>query len=562
MDDAPNSRATVWLIALLSLPLLVAVAVGGWLLLAASPGADGDNGARAPSLGSRGTDLADTPSPDVKEGDQVKPEEEAPDPEPEEIEPDSTEHEIDTLISALAHATRVGDRPGRQKAHHGLARCKPSELVNARLVLSIEAEQNAWVRIEFFRALHGQDAQRRQAMRAYDSRSDQFLGVNQQIRGGEVEEINLYVATLLPMLFEGIQRDERLMALVRNAINNETPEWMLLPLINQLLALHQKHQPDTDFRTDPMSAVAALKDDLRAMLERSTATEQVREVALWLWIVSLPEWTEALADIEQSVLRAYLPALVRGLPSRKPGDTAAADTGGPGQAWALANAEKISGLCKGMLNRGLEPDITRALIAAIAGRQLPGARELVEAGIARKDDYLGNWYTALGAMALGAADLQQLSAASNDPLPSVAQGAIEGLRVSPLGAADGELRRIVEQGGNVGVQSQALGALLDRSETRDQILEQYLDPARDPALRAVAVAFVPSTGIARLKQVVEDDPALRVRQAALTRLGDLKDTALEGWFHIIRHNDPSPVLRAQARRYAEELAELKRNRPR
>jgi hypothetical protein len=119
------------------------------------------------------------------------------------------------------------------------------------------------------------------------------------------------------------------------------------------------------------------------------------------------------------------------------------------------------------------------------------------------------------------------------------------------------LKRILEQGANLGAKSQALGALLDRSISREQMLDEYLDPARDTALRAVAVAFVPIKNTDRLKKIVEDDPAPRVRQSALTRLGELKDVTLLSWMISIRTNDSSPVLRAQARRYAKELEDLK-----
>jgi hypothetical protein len=292
------------------------------------------------------------------------------------------------------------------------------------------------------------------------------------------------------------------------------------------------------------------------MLERRSAPPEVRDVALWLWLESLPDWSVAITELEQTVLHIYLPTLLHGFPKRGEGG-AYPELSQDAHPWVGANAEKIADLCAQMLARQIDAEVKRTLIKALSERAVPKGREMLDAGLARKGEFYPDWLTALGRMATSSEDLQRLTAAADDPKAEISQGAIEGLRVSTMLGADGELKRILEQGANLGAKSQALGALLDRSISREQMLDEYLDPARDTALRAVAVAFVPIKNTDRLKKIVEDDPAPRVRQSALTRLGELKDVTLLSWMISIRTNDSSPVLRAQARRYAKELEDLK-----
>jgi hypothetical protein len=210
-----------------------------------------------------------------------------------------------------------------------------------------------------------------------------------------------------------------------------------------------------------------------------------------------------------------------------------------------------------MLSQPLDADLARRLIRAISERDMPNGGEMLEAGLARKDEFYGDWLTALGRMAQSDAELQRLTSAADDPDVKVAQGAIEGLRASSMPGADSELKRVLEQGANLGVKSQALGALLDRAGNSDQLLEEYLDEGKEASLRAVAIAFVPIKNVDRLKKAGEQDASPRVRQAALTRLGELKDTNLLFYFYVRAKNDTSPVLRKQAERYAEELEAIK-----
>ncbi|MCC7509460.1 MAG: hypothetical protein IT464_08805 [Planctomycetes bacterium] len=560
-------RAPVWLIVLCVLPLALGGAVFAWLQFGGAGSADtpaANSGPKLPDLGSRGKDLANAPAAGTNEaagnsadggetpvdGGEVPPPEVA----------ENTEREIDILIGRIQHATKVGDRRGRESAHAELRKCRPSGRVDARLTFHIENEQSAWARIEFFKAYHAEQERRTWALRVLDTRTNQWLGTTDQYAAGELEELKLYLETLLPMLFEGPSRDERLMALLRSTIDAEKPEWLLVPLFQQLLRLHKAVKRD-EYKTGPGGVTVAIRENLRRMLERQTAPEELRFMALWLWITSLDDWSTALLELEQTALKACLPMLVRGLPRRDRSggipiiDDKLADAleqVGPGRAWAVEHAQEIADLVKRMVTQPLGADIIRALIATVAERAIPDALLIVEAGVSRKDEYLPAWLTALGCVG-GEAVLQRLTQAADDPDPLVAQGAVEGLRRSPTSGADAELRRVLEQGANIAVKSQALGAMLDRSDNKTALLDEYLDVNKDASLRAVAVAHIPRTDVERMKGLVENDPSLRVRQAALTRLGELKDKSLRTWFLRIKERDPSPVLRQQAHRYADEL---------
>ncbi len=565
--QAQPRRTPVWLIVLCVLPLALGGAVIVWLQLGGTGSGNtsaGNSAPKLPDLGSRGKDLANAP---VAGGNEAignsadggeSPVDGGNEPPPEVAE--STEREIDILVGRIQHATKVGDRKGRESAHGELRRCRPSERVDARLTFHIENEQNAWVRIEFFKAYHAEEERRKWALRVLDTRTSQLYGTTDQYASGEFEELKLYLEALLPLLFEGPARDERLMALIRSTIDAEKPEWLLVPLFQQLLRLHEAVKR-AEYKTDPSSVTVAIRENLRRMLERHTAPEELRFMALWLWITSLEDWSTAMLELEQTALKEYLPMLVRGLPrrDRRGGipviDDMMADrldNVGPGRGWSVEHAQEIADLVKRMVTQPLGADVIRALIATVAERAIPDALLIVEAGVSRKDDFLPAWLTALGCVG-GEAVLQRLTQAADDPDPLVAQGAVEGLRRSPTSGADAELKRVLEQGANIAVKSQALGAMLDRSDNKTALLDEYLDVNKDASLRAVAVAHIPKTDLERMKALVENDPSLRVRQAALTRLGELKNKALRTWFLRIKERDPSPVLRQQAHRYADEL---------
>lgn len=559
--DFPVSRR--WIIALSILPLAAIVAL---ILMLALRGEAEKSAPQIPGLGAQNRELPPAQTPKQPEDSDETATDPATGPDGETDKPEDTESSadfIDAVIGRLAHATRAGDRRGREREHGELRKLRPSERVNERLQSHLGGEVNAWVRIEFFKAFHGREAALAWALRVLDTRTSQFMGTTEQYQSGEVEELLMYAEAMLPLLFEPGPRDERLLGLVRNAINTERPQWLLHSLLLQLLSLHHATVREGAFATPRDSIAGLLSDDLKQLLLRETAPEADRAAAFWLWLTSLPDWNDALSEIEQTALVRYLPLLVQVFPSRAEsrlplmnGMEALAkllERAPIGRAWLLHNAEAVSSLCARMLQGRLDADVKRALIAAVSLYRVPGGRDMLEAGLAKRDEFFATWLVALGRMAESDADLQRLTVAANNDDVATAQGAIEGLRVSPLPGADAELRGILEHGANIGVKSQALGAMLDRATDKAALLEEYLDPNKDASLRAVAVAHVPAAEPARLQRVVEEDTSLRVRQAALTRLGDLKDKSLRPWFLRMANRDASPLLRQQARGYADEL---------
>lgn len=553
MDASPEARRTpLWLIVLGVLPLFAGSALVAWLYWprgdATANSQAGGKAPRVPELGARERVLANAPANTPANEAANEPHESTPPDETPEPEPENSEREIDILLGRLAHATKVEDAKGRRLVHEELARCRPSQRVDARVQFHIENEQNAWVRIQYFMAYHADDARRMWALHALDTRTSQFTGATNIYSSGEPEEILLYLDTMLPMLFEGLHRDERLMAFLRDLLDTEQPEWVLQHVSKRLLEWQNalfKHSP-----------LEALKDELRNLLVRATAAGEIRERAFVLWLCAQADRGDVLSDLEQPALRAYLVVLIKLLPA-SPADEVTQFLGLADKSevrrWAADNGDAISELCARLLAAPIDPAFGVQLIEALSTHRLPNAREIVDAGIARKDGLLPQWLTALGRLAANDDDLQRLTRAADDGDATVAQGAVEGLRLCPLPGADKQLRHVLEQGANIAVKSQALGALLHRSGNKAALLDEYLDYNKDASLRAVAVAHVPKTDVERLKKIVEDDPALRVRLAALTRLGDLKDKRLRHWFILRADRDPSPVLRQQAKRYADEL---------
>lgn len=136
----------------------------------------------------------------------------------------------------------------------------------------------------------------------------------------------------------------------------------------------------------------------------------------------------------------------------------------------------------------------------------------------------------------------------------MARGAVNGLRNSTARGADDELRVILAAGTNNGIKGDALAALLARNpDSKERLVDEYLGEDRPAALRAIAVAYLSDKRLDRLKELGESDPELRVREAAIHRLGALKDKSLKTWFTRVSRSDSSAALRQLARKYAAEL---------
>lgn len=538
-------------------PFVVIPLVVGGLALAwwKWPAADlpaANNAARSPipDLGSRGKSLpvpSNQPAPDDPDnpaGNDAR-DPDGTEPEP---EPANSAREIEIFLGQLAHATNVRDGRGIKLAHESLSKCRPSTLVDECVRKALESESSAWVRIEYFRAFHAAESRRDWAFFSYDRRTAKFMGTDPELLIGEPEELKLLTSELMRVLAQTARDgifDERLMSLLRNLLDTEKPEWLLREALFKLIELELANLPGI--------VLPRLRNELRALLERATAIAEIREGAFFAWLQSLPEVTSALSDLQSPKLQPYLFCTLQAWNQRAQ-VSAAAPPASPLLAWLREQADALRDLYRTLLQGNAELALKQQLIQALARYEFPHSRELVDAGSARKDANYGDYLAALGAMATTADDLRVLTAAAAEPEVAFAQGAVEGLRQSHLREADGELRSIVEQGTNVAIQSQALGALLSRARSdgdRNLLLEEFLNPNKEAGLRAVAVAHV-SDG-ERLKRLVDEDESLRVRQAALTKLGDMKDKKLRPFFLLVKDRDASPVLRQQARKYAEEL---------
>ena len=484
-----------------------------------------------------------------------------------EVEPEpeveNTAREIDIWLNNLALATKAGDRKGIALNHEMLAKARPSELVDERVRNALTNEQSAWVRIQFFLAYHSEDSKFDWAMHVYDTRTAKLLGTDDLYDAGETEELKQIADRLFDRLASEWQKtesgDARLMALLRNALDTEKPEWLLgsilISVFDPMLSSHM------------VSFARSIEQELRNLLLRRTAALRIREWSFAAFILTFDPHDAILVELERAEWWDYasvLPLLYTG--RHKPTDTdpeapVMRINGGMVLEWveALIVGPAIPDLIERLLLGSMPKEHKRLLIQRLAERSVPNGRGMIEAGLDRKDDNYPDYLIAFGSFAADETHLQRLTRVADDPDVAAAQGAIEGLRRSGLSAADTELRKVLEQGTNIGVKSQALGALLSRAENKNDLLEEFLDAGKDASLRAVAVAHVEITDIERLKLIVTDDQSPRVRQAALNRLGGItpensrirKD--LLGFFRMVSSRDSSPVIRKAADKYASEF---------
>ncbi|MBZ0137947.1 MAG: hypothetical protein K8I27_16445 [Planctomycetes bacterium] len=475
----------------------------------------------------------------------------------------NSEREIDIWLSNLALSTKAGDRKGIALYHEMLKKARPHELVDDRVRNALTNEQSAWVRIQFYHAFHAHEAALDWATHVHDTRTAKFLGTDDLYVAGEIEELKQISRTLYGELVNGWKKNEqgdaRLMALLRNVLDTEKPAWLLEETTRWVvLPMLEAHL---------VSFVRSIEQELRNLLLRRKAERGIREHFFAAFILTFDPHKTILNELERSEwwdYASFLPLLYPGrhrLTDVDP-DAAVIRLSGPMQLdWveALTEGPEAPALIERLLLGSMPIEDKRLLIQRIAEYAVPNGRAMIEAGLDRKDENFPDYLVAFGSFAADDADLQRLTRIADDPDVAAAQGAIEGLRRSGLNDADAELRKVLEQGTNIGVKSQALGALLARAKNKDNLLEEYLDAGKDASLRAVAVAHVDITDIERLKTIVTDDASPRVRQAALTRLGGIvpensrvrKD--LLGFFRMVSSRDSSPVIRKAADKYAAEF---------
>jgi hypothetical protein len=541
MDDAQNTdndkpdKLSLWPVFFCVLPIVVGVAV---VLLIKQPSSDSpdtdDAGetqqAGVPSLGSRSRPLLPAEEP-PKEEETTEPEDQPGNTEPEPEVVELSDWDIEVLISRLSQAARSRNTRGIQSSHKLLAEARPSERVDELLMRALDADQVPRVRLELFRALHADAARLRWVREVYRTRTGQMLGTADLQGEGESVELSEYIRYLI----KHHPYTEPLPDIVRRVLGDRRPDWMLKLLVSEL---HVVAMDDDERRS-----LRPMWEDIHAFLQRGGLSEHTGHSALLdTWVLYHQPIGEMFNELRDSRLAYLLPLLLSlKLPAR--------------DLLTDADKAKLTELVVDTLTGNQPTELKAAVIRQLADDSgLKSARKIIEEGLDRRDENLGDYLVAFGRMARTEADLRRLVELADRPDVATAQGAVEGLRVSQMRGADQHLRKIIDEGANVGVKSQALGALLSRSRDRERILDQYLDSNREPSLRAVAVAHVQSAD--RLKQVVSEDNSLRVRQAALTRLGEMKDPSLRTFFLRIRDRDPSPVIRQQARQYAEELRRM------
>lgn len=517
----------------------------------AAPGAG--NGPKVADLGSRGRDLPAENAP-ANESETDRP----PGPEPEGGEPPVEEQansarEIDIYLGQLAHATKVNDGRGINLAHQALRNCRPHELVDERVQAALEPERSAFVRTQFFAAFHAQEPALGWAARALELRAGKFLGTDEIYDPGEEDELKAYAHTLLRRLVLQMQSSEptadpRPLAFARNALDTQIPAWAL--------ELTLWHIIEAAILTDRPELAREFEQEVRRLLERGTADLKLREQAFAVYATAQADVPALLAQMDAPWLRPYTATLVQMFPvytppgQLKPGSLVRTPLGDR----VIQQGDAVSALVARVLAGNAPQAEKQLLIQRLCRTELPKARELLETGLQRKDANLGDYLAAWGYRARTTEDLKLLAESAAAADSASATGAIEGLRQCPLPEAAAELARIIEQGANPGTQSQALGALLARDPRKaETIVESYLGPDRDAAVRAVAVAHIPAKNTDRLKKVIDEDASPRVRQAALTRLGEMNDKKLRPYFLNVANNDPQPLIRQQAKKYADEL---------
>ena len=573
-EPQPERRRRWWPVLFCVSPILAGIVLVLVIKPPAVPGA-GNAGPTPAQLDGKGRaldvapadlpgDSGEEPVPGTGEGPDAH-EESAPAP----AKPDATAREVDIYLVQLAHAARVGDQRGMAEAHTLLDGCLPDALVDERVQAALTVDPNAWVRIEFFKAFQGNEAAVAWSVSALRRRTDVLTGAVEVTDQGEREELKLYILYALELLQKpGEKPDPELMALVTTVMQAEKPDWVLLEFLQVVAGLGSGWEPGSPL-------CRALEPDLRALLLRGSATEPIREIAFLCWFGCQPRDMASIQALGQPPFDSYLPVLLgcfpkypwhRGTPT--PVLRAGAQRPHHQQVgwlfhpnWSKNAQEEVARVCSAVLAGTASTEQKKKLIDALATHIFEHDervlnRELLEEGLARKDANYADYLAAIGSTSASREDMELLSKATGDADPAIAAGAVEGLRRSQMPQADAELTRILEQGSNPGLKGQVLGALLDRAMTpqdKTALLDKYLAPEHDASLRAVAVAFVPDKDVQRLQTLAEDDTALRVRQAALTRLGARKDKALRGFFLKVATRDESPVLRQQARAYAAEL---------
>ena len=535
-------RIPLWPLMFCVLPVVIAMVL---LLLVNQPKPPANSPANAPARTSSAADLGShsTPLQPPARAPQDEPlgggtnaatdpeaEPDKPQPPPETI---ATEREIDIHIQNLKFAVQRNNGQGRNLETGWLRAAKPRELVLRRLENAAASETDGAVRLSQFNCLLPEEtpAQIAWVQRSYTQWRARFLGTDTALAYGEIDEFSVYVALMLT----APELTVLALELAQNALNSEKPLWVL-----EVLAHNLPWGPKCS-----RDLAVQLRAELGLMIARQTLEVSIRDrlTVAWAW---------QFDSVDALLQAAAAPKMERCLAALLSSNMISEDCfSAPDVAKLLRRVDEI---LQSQADVKLKQLYINALAGLAGGRARDAIRAMVEAGMTRRDANLADFLCAFGRLAPSTKDLDLLSAFANDADANVARGAINGLRQSSALAADDKLRDLLLHGTNSGVKGDALAALLARNpDTRDALVNEYLAEDKPASLRAIAVAYLPEKNLEKLKALGENDPELRVREAAIHRLGLLKDKTLKTWFMRISRSDNSPLLRQLAKKYQAEL---------
>lgn len=519
------------------LPVVVGLLLVVWVNRDAGDANEPDNTTSdaIPNLGGRSSDMgppANTASDDVQNEpkDNSAPTNDSGDPDTKDpeptAEPENSELEIDGHLKALAHAARVGTRRDINIQHDWLNTARPDDRVDARVRHFIETEPMARVRIEYFRAFHLSANAQQWAWEQVGASMDKMLGSTKELKYAEANELGLLLKSCLQ---DDTHKD--FTQTVRGILQGSDVDWVLIAVAEAL----------TDHSDRKILLV--FQDDLLRVAKRDVLEQKLRDVFATLWMDSHDDINELIQKLRAGDLRPLSASALRDkdLIQRAP------------EAWAKFFDETLR-LSKDSTD---EADWMRRAIQRLRGHVF--AESVIRNGVERNDALIGDWLKALGGVSRRPEDLDRLRRRANDANPMTALGAVSGLANSALPDADIQLKDIVENGSNAAVQSVALGALLRRNPyDRRELLNKYLAADQKQSIASVAVAHLTPKDRERLMELAEKDERLRVREAAIKKLGETDYESVRDrkemymFFKKLGMHDASPALRQLAKTYAKK----------
>lgn len=443
-------------------------------------------------------------------------------------EPEASAREIEIHIKNLKFAVQHNNAKGVALESDWLRKAKPRALVMSGLQAARDAEADSAVRLALFKCIEDDAQALAWARWANGKWPGRFLGTDSQLEPGNIDEFSACARKL----FAPSPLPEDALALARNALLTGQPTWLLKVLAEELA-----------WGSGVKAKLEPLWAELGRLLESGGGGDS-RDLLFVAWSHHFESVDELLRALGDARMHGCLIALLKQDVIAK-------------KLYSLDDDKKLLAYAEALLGSAGTEAIRADLIAALAATWPNAAedvRRIIEAGLARRDANLADYLSAFGRLVGGAKDLKRLAEFANDADANVARGAINGLRQAPLKAADDELRAILETGQNSGVKGDALAALIERNpQTRDTLVDEYVAEDKPAALRVIAVSYLSARKLDRLKELGENDPEMRVREAAINKLGALKDNGLKTYFTRISRSDPVPVLRQLAKKYAAEL---------